>query len=75
MKIEGEAQEERKQVRRRNTLDESVAALVDDWEYYWEPYPEDGTFMTRLGWVVSLYLSFRGVGMFDFSLFPSNSTK
>ncbi|KAK0657661.1 pyridoxal phosphate-dependent transferase [Cercophora newfieldiana] len=60
-KVEGETEEERKR-RRKNAPDESVAAMVDDWEYYWEPFPEDGTLMERLGWVVSLYLSFRGAG-------------
>lgn len=31
-------------------------------EYYWQSFPENGTFTERLGWVVDLYTNFRGVG-------------
>jgi hypothetical protein len=55
---------EERELRRREAVDESVRGVVDEFEYYWEAYPEDGSFMERLGWVVSLYLSFRGVGRF-----------
>ncbi|KAK0632824.1 hypothetical protein B0T14DRAFT_417151 [Immersiella caudata] len=54
--------EEEKKPRTRESVDESVAAVLDKWEYFWEPYPEEGSFVERLGWVISLYLSFRGVG-------------
>ncbi|KAK0745979.1 hypothetical protein B0T18DRAFT_480464 [Schizothecium vesticola] len=46
-----------------NIPDESIrSALKQGWEYYWQPYPEDAPFTTRLGWVWSLYTSFRGAG-------------
>ncbi|KAK4454613.1 membrane bound O-acyl transferase family-domain-containing protein [Podospora aff. communis PSN243] len=47
--------------KREAVVDESVRGMREE-EYYWEAYPEDESFLTRLGWVVSLYLSFRGVG-------------
>lgn len=43
-------------------------ANKDEWEYFWQPYPD--TFGKRLGWVVDLILSFRGQG-WNFSI-PSN---
>ncbi|KAK1834661.1 membrane bound O-acyl transferase family-domain-containing protein [Podospora conica] len=43
--------------------DESIrTAIKQGWEYYWQPYPEDAPFTTRLGWVWNLYTSFRGAG-------------
>ncbi|KAK3337027.1 membrane bound O-acyl transferase family-domain-containing protein [Cercophora scortea] len=42
--------------------DESVAATIGEHEYYWQTYPETGSFMQRLGWVWDLYTSFRGTG-------------
>ncbi|KAL0939366.1 uncharacterized protein CTRU02_205976 [Colletotrichum truncatum] len=35
---------------------------VDEFEYYWQSYPGNGTFLQRLGWVLDLYTNFRGVG-------------
>lgn len=35
---------------------------LDEYEYYWQAYPEDGTFLERLSWVIDLYTNFRGVG-------------
>ncbi|KAJ0167123.1 hypothetical protein CTA2_4301 [Colletotrichum tanaceti] len=35
---------------------------LDEYEYYWQAYPENGTFLERLGWVIDLYTNFRGVG-------------
>jgi hypothetical protein len=46
-----------------NIPDESIRfAVKQGWEYYWQPYPEDAPFTTRLGWGWSLYTSFRGAG-------------
>lgn len=46
-----------------NIADESIRyAIKQGWEYYWQPYPEDAPFTTRLAWVWSLYTSFRGAG-------------
>ena len=44
------------------------AAAEDEWEYFWQAYPE--TFFARIGWVTDLILSFRGQG-WNFSI-PSN---
>ncbi|KDN68977.1 hypothetical protein CSUB01_07346 [Colletotrichum sublineola] len=35
---------------------------LDEHEYYWQAYPENGTFLERLSWVIDLYTSFRGAG-------------
>lgn len=43
--------------------DETVCEALDEYEYYWQPYPADGPFLTRLGWVVDLVSAFRGAGM------------
>ena len=51
-------------------VDESVARVADDWEQYWQAFPEDGGFGERLEWVWDLYLSFRGAGMFLPPFFP-----
>ncbi|KAK0734254.1 membrane bound O-acyl transferase family-domain-containing protein, partial [Lasiosphaeria miniovina] len=42
--------------------DESIAAVAEAYEHYWQPFPEGGTFLDRLDWVWDLYSSFRGVG-------------
>ncbi|KAK3694998.1 membrane bound O-acyl transferase family-domain-containing protein [Podospora appendiculata] len=42
--------------------DESVAATIGEYEYYWQTYPETGSFLQRLDWVWDLYTSFRGTG-------------
>jgi hypothetical protein len=34
-----------------------------DHEYYWQSYPENGSFLDRLGWTLDLYTNFRGAGM------------
>ncbi|KAF9878999.1 hypothetical protein CkaCkLH20_03232 [Colletotrichum karsti] len=47
--------------KRRNKVT-APEANVDEYEYYWQSYPDNGTFMERLGWVVDLYTNFRGVG-------------
>ncbi|KAK0731713.1 hypothetical protein B0H67DRAFT_654594 [Lasiosphaeris hirsuta] len=43
-------------------VDESVALMRRGDEYYWQAYPEGGTFWERLEWVWDLYCSFRGAG-------------
>ncbi|OLN82064.1 hypothetical protein CCHL11_08687 [Colletotrichum chlorophyti] len=35
---------------------------LDEYEYYWQAYPENGSFLERLGWVFDLYTNFRGAG-------------
>lgn len=43
--------------------DEDVAtSLGEGYEYYWQAYPADAPWTTRLGWSVDLVLSFRGTG-------------
>ncbi|KAH7376031.1 hypothetical protein B0T11DRAFT_271447 [Plectosphaerella cucumerina] len=32
------------------------------YEYYWQPFPEHGTFLERLHWSLDLYATFRGAG-------------
>lgn len=44
------------------------AANKDEWEYFWQPYPDN--VWKRIGWVTDLILSFRGQG-WNFSI-PSN---
>jgi hypothetical protein len=44
--------------------DETVAAaLLDGYEYYWQAYPADEGFRTRLDWAYDYVTSFRGSGM------------
>ncbi|OHE97839.1 hypothetical protein CORC01_06874 [Colletotrichum orchidophilum] len=35
---------------------------LNEYEYYWQAFPENGSFSERLGWVIDLYTNFRGVG-------------
>lgn len=43
--------------------DEDIAkSLSEGYEYYWQAYPADAPFSTRLGWSWDLVTSFRGVG-------------
>ncbi|KAJ9139076.1 Membrane bound o-acyl transferase family protein, partial [Pleurostoma richardsiae] len=42
--------------------DEDVARYIKDYEYYWQAFPADEPFLTRLGWATDLVLSFRGTG-------------
>ncbi|KAL2877816.1 hypothetical protein SGCOL_006979 [Colletotrichum sp. CLE4] len=35
---------------------------LEEYEYYWQTFPEKGSFSERLGWVIDLYTNFRGVG-------------
>jgi hypothetical protein len=54
---------EDKPVQNQSTApDESVAAVIDEYEYYWQPYPDDAPFLTRLEWAVDLVTAFRGIG-------------
>jgi len=48
--------------RRSTAPDESVSETLEEYEYYWQAYPADGPFMTRLDWVVDLVTAFRGSG-------------
>ncbi|KAF6818628.1 hypothetical protein CSOJ01_01793 [Colletotrichum sojae] len=48
--------------KRRNSKVVAPDVHLDEYEYYWQSYPENGTFVERLGWVVDLYTNFRGVG-------------
>ncbi|KAK3394306.1 membrane bound O-acyl transferase family-domain-containing protein [Podospora didyma] len=42
--------------------DESLALVADEYEYYWQAYPAEGTFAERWDWVTDHFLSFRGIG-------------
>ncbi|KAK1769959.1 membrane bound O-acyl transferase family-domain-containing protein [Phialemonium atrogriseum] len=42
--------------------DERVSKVLDEYEYYWQSYPADGSFLTRLDWVTDLLTAFRGSG-------------
>ncbi|TDZ33714.1 hypothetical protein C8035_v011186 [Colletotrichum spinosum] len=48
--------------KRRQNKVKAPDVNLDEYEYYWQSYPENGTFMERLGWVLDLYTNFRGVG-------------
>lgn len=37
-------------------------SLAQGYEYYWQSYPEDASFLTRLEWSFDLVTSFRGTG-------------
>lgn len=46
-----------------DTPDEDIArSLKEGYEYYWQAYPADAPFITRLGWSIDLVMSFRGTG-------------
>lgn len=55
----------------RWTVDETVD--LDKYEYYWEPYPDQGTIWERLDWVMDMFNSFRGAGKFVPSFHHSSS--
>ncbi|PSR90443.1 hypothetical protein BD289DRAFT_505143 [Coniella lustricola] len=43
--------------------DEDVAtSLAEGYEYYWQAFPADESFATRLAWSLDLVMSFRGTG-------------
>ena len=46
-----------------NAPDESIAAVIDEYEYYWQPFPIEGSFVERLSWSFDLVTAFRGSGM------------
>ncbi|KAK2032607.1 hypothetical protein LX32DRAFT_661120 [Colletotrichum zoysiae] len=48
--------------KRRNARVTAPEVNLDEYEYYWQAYPESGTFLERLSWVLDLYTNFRGVG-------------
>lgn len=53
-----------------NAPDEDIArSLVEGYEYYWQAYPADESFATRLAWSLDLVMSFRGTGKFFFFFF------
>ncbi len=58
----GDVDEEVRKRRRAEVPDESVALVVDEYEHYWQPFPEDAPFKERFYWVWDLYLAFRGIG-------------
>ncbi|KAK4236893.1 hypothetical protein C8A03DRAFT_45167 [Achaetomium macrosporum] len=43
-------------------IDESVAASLPHSEYFWQPFPAQASFLTRLGWTADLLTSLRGGG-------------
>jgi hypothetical protein len=45
-----------------SAADESVAASLPDKEYFWQPFPAQASFLTRLGWTADLLTSLRGGG-------------
>ncbi|KAK3497974.1 uncharacterized protein B0T23DRAFT_354523 [Neurospora hispaniola] len=51
-------------------VDETID--LDKYEYYWEPYPDNGTIWERLDWVMDMFNSFRGAGWnYSISSIPS----
>ncbi|GAB1310448.1 hypothetical protein MFIFM68171_00658 [Madurella fahalii] len=42
--------------------DESVAASWPHHEYFWQRFPANEPFLTRLGWAADLFTAFRGAG-------------
>jgi hypothetical protein len=36
-----------------------------EYEHYWQAFPEDGTFLERLDWVIDLMTNFRGAGEYS----------
>ena len=51
-------------------IDESVAAVQDEYEHYWQYYPSDGSLFERLGWIFDLMVALRGVGEFFLPIYP-----
>lgn len=46
-----------------DTPDEDITrSLAQGYEYHWQSYPEDASFLTRLDWSFDLITSFRGTG-------------
>lgn len=42
--------------------EDTAKSLAEGYEYYWQSYPEDAPFLTRLDWSFDLVTSFRGTG-------------
>lgn len=42
--------------------EDTEKSLSQGYEYYWQSYPEDASFLTRLDWSFDLVTSFRGTG-------------
>ncbi|KAK3328987.1 hypothetical protein B0H66DRAFT_467583 [Apodospora peruviana] len=53
---------EKEKSRDGDWVDESVAMVQDEYEHYWQFYPEDGSLVERLGWVLDIMFALRGVG-------------
>ena len=51
--------------------DEDVAGNLAEYEYYWQAYPSEAPFLTRLDWAMDLVLAFRGSGM-TYSLYVNS---
>lgn len=50
-------------VKMKDAPDEDIArSLEAGFEYYWQAYPADAPFLTRLGWSADLCCAFRGSG-------------
>ncbi len=45
--------------------DESIAAVIQEYEYYWQSYPSEGSFPERLDWAFDLVTAFRGSGVYE----------
>ncbi|KAK3495879.1 hypothetical protein B0T13DRAFT_530624 [Neurospora crassa] len=61
---------EHKEKGKRWTVDETID--FDKYEYYWEPYPDNGIIWERLDWVMDMFNSFRGAGWnYSISSIPS----
>lgn len=55
--------EDRVRVGERTTAREvAPGADTDTYDYYWQGFPEDGTFGERFDWAFDLYATFRGAG-------------
>ncbi|EGO53690.1 hypothetical protein NEUTE1DRAFT_93246 [Neurospora tetrasperma FGSC 2508] len=68
--MQSPGENEHKEKGKRWTVDETID--LDKYEYYWEPYPDNGTFWERLDWVMDMFNSFRGAGWnYSISSIPS----
>lgn len=68
-KTQSPGENEHKEKGKRWTVDETID--FDKYEYYWEPYPDNGTIWERLDWVMDMFNTFRGAGTFLFFFFFS----
>ncbi|KAL8360047.1 hypothetical protein RB598_008399 [Gaeumannomyces tritici] len=52
----------RKSVRFVVPPDDDVARALVEYDYFWQAFPADAPFVTRLGWAFDYYMAWRGTG-------------